>query len=96
MRVGGSGGRGSRRSRPAPPIDTVDETTSPLSRLTRAANYLDLPAISVPCGLSAEGLPISLQISGRPRDEFRVVALAAAFERVSGWNGRAPDLSGFA
>ncbi len=81
---------------PAPPIDAVDETTSPLSRLTRAANYLDLPAISVPCGLSADGLPVGLQISGRPRDEFRVVALAAAFERVSGWNGRGPDLSGFA
>ncbi len=35
---------------PAPPIETVDETVSPLSRLTRAANYLDLPGISVPVG----------------------------------------------
>ena len=80
---------------PAPPIDTVDETTSPLSRLTRAANYLDLPAITVPCGLTAEGLPAGLQIMGRPRDEAGVVALGAAFERVSGWNGRSPDLAGF-
>ncbi|HEY8002733.1 MAG TPA: amidase [Phenylobacterium sp.] len=80
---------------PAPPIDEVDETTSPLSRLTRAANYLDLPGISVPCGLTAEGMPAGLQILGRPRDEASVVALGAAFERVSGWNGRAPDLSGF-
>jgi aspartyl-tRNA(Asn)/glutamyl-tRNA(Gln) amidotransferase subunit A len=81
---------------PAPPIDDVDENTSPLSRLTRAANYLDLPGISVPCGLSASGLPVGLQIIGRPRDEATVVALGAAFEAVSGWNGRAPDLSGFA
>ena len=81
---------------PAPPIDSVDEAVSPLSRLTRAANYLDLPGISVPCGLTEEGLPVGLQIVGRPRDEESVVALGAAFERVSGWNGRTPDLSGFA
>jgi aspartyl-tRNA(Asn)/glutamyl-tRNA(Gln) amidotransferase subunit A len=80
---------------PAPPLDGIDETTSPLSRLTRAANYLDLPGISVPCGLTAEGLPVGLQIIGRPRDETSVVALGAAFEAVSGWNGRKPDLKGF-
>lgn len=80
---------------PAPPMDSIDETTSPLSRLTRAANYLDLPGISVPCGLTSDGLPVGLQILGRPRDEASVVAVAAAFERVSGWNGRSPDLGGF-
>ena len=81
---------------PAPPMDAVDETVSPLSRLTRAANYLDLPGISVPCGLTSEGLPAGLQILGRPRDETTVVTLGAAFEKVSGWNGRAPDMAGFA
>jgi aspartyl-tRNA(Asn)/glutamyl-tRNA(Gln) amidotransferase subunit A len=78
-----------------PPIDEIDETTSPLSRLTRAANYLDLPGVSVPCGLSREGLPVGFQILGSPQDEAGVVALGAAFERVSGWSGRRPDLSGF-
>jgi aspartyl-tRNA(Asn)/glutamyl-tRNA(Gln) amidotransferase subunit A len=80
---------------PAPPLDTIDETTSPLSRLTRAANYLDLPGISVPCGLTREGLPAGLQIVGGPREEAMVVALGAAFEKVSGWNGKSPDLRGF-
>lgn len=80
---------------PAPPIDSIDENTSPLSRLTRAANYLDLPGISVPCGLTRGGLPVGLQILGRPQDEVSVVALGAAFERVSGWDGRSPDLAGF-
>ena len=80
---------------PAPPMDSIDETVSPLSRLTRAANYLDLPGISVPCGLTREGLPAGLQIVGGPREEAIVVALGAAFEKVSGWNGRRPDLSGF-
>lgn len=81
---------------PAPPLDTVDETVSPLSRLTRAANYLDLPGISVPCGLTNAGLPAGLQILGGPRDEAAVVTIGAAFEAVSGWNGRMPDLAGFA
>ncbi|MBS0363208.1 MAG: amidase [Proteobacteria bacterium] len=81
---------------PGPPMDQVDETISPLSRLTRAANYLDLPGISVPCGLTSEGMPAGLQILGNPRDEAAVVALGAAFEKVSGWNGRLPDLAGFA
>jgi aspartyl-tRNA(Asn)/glutamyl-tRNA(Gln) amidotransferase subunit A len=80
---------------PAARMDEVDETVSPLSRLTRAGNYLDLPGISVPCGLTTGGLPVGLQIMGRPRDEAAVVALGAAFERVSGWNGRGPDLTGF-
>jgi aspartyl-tRNA(Asn)/glutamyl-tRNA(Gln) amidotransferase subunit A len=81
---------------PAPPMDEIDETVSPLSRLTRAANYLDLPGISVPCGLTKDGMPVGLQILGRPREEATVVALGAAFEAVSGWNGRQPDISGFA
>jgi aspartyl-tRNA(Asn)/glutamyl-tRNA(Gln) amidotransferase subunit A len=79
----------------APPMDEVDETTSPLSRLTRAANYLDLPAASVPCGLTSGGMPVGLQIMAGLRDESMMVTLAAAFEAVSGWNGRAPDLAGF-
>lgn len=81
---------------PAPPIESVDETASPFSALTRAGNYLDLPAASVPMGLTREVMPAGFQIMGRTADEFSVVALAAAFERVSGWNGRMPDLSGFA
>lgn len=80
---------------PAPPIARVDEMTSPLSRLTRAANYLDLPAITVPCGLTTDGLPVGLQFVARPRDEAGVVSFGAAYERLSGWNGRRPDLSGF-
>ena len=57
----------------------------PSSRTIRA------PTASLPSDLPWAGL----QILGRPRDEATVVALGAAFERVSGWNGRTPDLSGF-
>ncbi len=46
-------------------------------------------------GLTDGGLPAGLQIMGRMADEASVVALAAAYEAVSGWNGRRPDLSAF-
>lgn len=42
-----------------------------------------LPAISVPCGFTPEGLPVGLQIVGRYRDELGVLQLAEAFERLS-------------
>ncbi len=80
---------------PAQSIAKVDETTSPLSHLTRGANYFDLPGITVPCGLTREGMPAGLQILGQPQDEASVVTFGAVFEKVSGWDRRAPDLSGF-
>lgn len=44
-----------------------------------------LPALSVPCGFTPEGLPVGLQIVGRYRDELGVLQLASAFEHAS-WN----------
>jgi amidase len=50
-----------------------------------------LPAISVPCGFSSEGLPVGLQIVGRAQDDFGVLQLAHAFERHTGfWQRRPP------
>jgi len=44
-----------------------------------------LPAISVPCGFSAQGLPVGLQIIGQHRDDFSLLQLAHAFERDTGF-----------
>jgi aspartyl-tRNA(Asn)/glutamyl-tRNA(Gln) amidotransferase subunit A len=79
----------------APPLDQVDERTYPLSRLTRGINYLDLPAATVPCGLGDDGMPVGLQLVGRPRDETKMAALAIAFQSLSPWPGLPADLSGF-
>jgi aspartyl-tRNA(Asn)/glutamyl-tRNA(Gln) amidotransferase subunit A len=51
-------------------------------RLTYPFNLTGLPAISVPCGFDKEGMPIGLQIAGRPFDEASVLRCASAVERL--------------
>ena len=51
-----------------------------------------LPAISVPAGFTEDGLPVGLQIVGRPRDEFSVLQLAHAFEQVTQVWQRRPQM----
>ena len=52
-----------------------------------------LPAISVPCGFTPEGLPVGVQIVGRHHDDFGVLQLAHAFERATGFGGRRPPVA---
>ena len=58
---------------------------------TLFANYFGLPAISVPCGFDRRGLPLALQIVGRPWDERTVLQLAFQYERARG-DMRTPPL----
>jgi aspartyl-tRNA(Asn)/glutamyl-tRNA(Gln) amidotransferase subunit A len=51
-----------------------------VTRFTRPLNVLGVPAVSIPCGLSSEGLPIGLQIAGPDFQEARVLRVAAALE----------------
>jgi amidase len=60
------------------------------SYLTYAVSVLGLPAISVPCGVTPEGLPVGLQIIGKPRGEAAVLRAAAAFEAARPWADRRP------
>jgi aspartyl-tRNA(Asn)/glutamyl-tRNA(Gln) amidotransferase subunit A len=48
------------------------------------ANYYGLPAISVPCGFDTNGLPVGLQIVGKPWDEVTVIQLAHEYEKAAG------------
>ena len=51
-----------------------------------AANVFDLPAASVPAGRDASGLPVGVQVVGRPHDERRVLAAARLIEEaLGGW-----------
>jgi aspartyl-tRNA(Asn)/glutamyl-tRNA(Gln) amidotransferase subunit A len=57
-----------------------------LLRNTRPFNVWGLPAISVPCGFTAGGLPIGMQIAGPHWREDLVLQLAHAYERATGWH----------
>jgi len=62
----------------------------------RSAYYVTMtghPAISVPCGFTAEGLPVGVQIVGRYRDEWGVLQLAHAFEQATQFWRQAPALA---
>ncbi len=59
---------------------------------TVSAPLAGLPAISMPCGFSRDGLPIGLQLTGRAWDEATLIRLAAAFEGATPWAGRHPNL----
>ncbi len=50
---------------------------------TMFANYFGLPAISVPCGFDSHGLPVGLQIVGKPSDEATVLQVARGFETAA-------------
>jgi len=52
-----------------------------------------LPAISVPCGFTPEGLPVGIQIVGRHRDDLGVLQLAHAFELATGFRKHRPPIS---
>ena len=58
--------------------------------LTYAFTLVGVPAISIPCGFTRDGLPVGLQIAGRWRDEATVLRIAAAFEAAQPWAHRRP------
>jgi aspartyl-tRNA(Asn)/glutamyl-tRNA(Gln) amidotransferase subunit A len=59
---------------------------------TIGVNLAGLPALSLPCGFTAAGLPIGMQLIGRPFEEADLLALARAYERDHPWAGRRPSL----
>jgi aspartyl-tRNA(Asn)/glutamyl-tRNA(Gln) amidotransferase subunit A len=77
---------------PAPPLAAIDEQALPLSRFTRGVNYLGLCALAIPAGLTAAGLPVSIQLIGRPGMEMTLLAIGGAFEDRRGPFPE-PDLS---
>ncbi|MBI4199264.1 MAG: Asp-tRNA(Asn)/Glu-tRNA(Gln) amidotransferase subunit GatA [Chloroflexi bacterium] len=60
--------------------------------LTAPFNLTGMPAISVPCGFTAAGLPVGLQIAGKPFDEPTVFRAAYAYQQAARWTERHPAL----
>ncbi|HKU96335.1 MAG TPA: amidase [Vineibacter sp.] len=62
------------------------------SRFTRPFNLLGLPALSVPCGVDGNGLPLGLQLVGRPFSEATLYAIAHAYQQATDHHRQAPTL----
>ena len=76
--------------RSSPPV--VDECLSRLQRFTVPFDYNGAPTLTLPCGMSSEGLPRSLQLTGKPHAEPLLCRLGAAYEAATEWHDMHPDL----
>lgn len=71
-------------------IDGIRENaTSAYLRLTMPFNLSGLPTVACPCGFSREGLPIGMQIAGKPFEEATVLRIAHAYQQLTDWHHRA-------
>ena len=80
-------------STPSAAFALGDRVSDPLAMylndvFTVTANLAGLPGLSVPAGLSGEGLPLGLQLIGRALDEETLFALGAAIERAAGFRAK--------
>jgi aspartyl-tRNA(Asn)/glutamyl-tRNA(Gln) amidotransferase subunit A len=77
----------------APPIPgPAVATPNPLTRCTFPINLTGLPALSLPCGFDRQGLPVGLQIIGRPFDEATVLRVGHTYQRLTDWHTRRPPI----
>jgi len=70
----------------------VPQVIANITALTRPFNYLGLPAISVPSGFDADGLPSAFQLVGRPFAEALLLNVAHVYQQVFSWHRRVPPL----
>jgi len=82
---------------PTPAFKIGEKIDDPLQMylsdiFTISVNLAGLPAISIPCGFNMKGLPIGLQIIGKPFDEAGILQLAYAYEQSTPWHKMKPTL----
>lgn len=79
---------------PAPLLDGPDavEQARTLTRFTAPFNLTGLPALSLPCGFTRDGLPIGMQIVARPWAEAALLRAGQAYEAATEWHLRRPEL----
>lgn len=58
----------------------------------RPFSFLGFPSVTVPCGFTRNGLPLGLQLGGRPFEEITILRAAALYEAAAPWRSRAPAL----
>jgi aspartyl-tRNA(Asn)/glutamyl-tRNA(Gln) amidotransferase subunit A len=73
-------------------LDVVRKRELAMLHNTRPINFTGLPTISIPCGFTRNGLPIGMQIIGRPGDEATALRVAQAYQRETDCHKREPAL----
>jgi aspartyl-tRNA(Asn)/glutamyl-tRNA(Gln) amidotransferase subunit A len=87
---------------PVPRLDETDEVLAGsslaiverMTRWTRWLSYLGVPALSIPCGIDRHGMPIGLQLVGRPFSEITLLQIARRFQEITDWHARRPRAPG--
>jgi aspartyl-tRNA(Asn)/glutamyl-tRNA(Gln) amidotransferase subunit A len=85
------------------PVPTIAETSGKkgkdyldmvvaLTRNTKVVNYFGLPAVSVPCGFTSNGMPTAFQLIGRPLAEAALLRVADRYQAATGWHLEEPAL----
>jgi aspartyl-tRNA(Asn)/glutamyl-tRNA(Gln) amidotransferase subunit A len=82
---------------PTPAFKIGEKTDDPLQMylsdvFTVPVNLAGIPGLSLPCGFSSAGLPIGLQVIGKPFDEETILRVAYAFEQQTDYHRRTPPL----
>jgi aspartyl-tRNA(Asn)/glutamyl-tRNA(Gln) amidotransferase subunit A len=88
-------------SEPAPTIaeatqgdeDHLERRFSMFSFWTRGINYLGLPALALPVGFSETGMPIGIQLVGRPHAEATLLRLGHQYQRCTDWHLKVPPIA---
>ena len=73
--------------------DGPSDVRAALLRCTRPFNFSGHPACAAPCGFTPGGLPIGMQIVGRPFDEATVLRVVDAYQRITDWHTRRPAVA---
>lgn len=80
-------------TQPAAPFEGYDPTSTVRGRsFTAPFNVTGMPAISVPCGFTTDGLPIGMQIAGKPFDEPGIIQAAYSYQQHAGWHEQHPPI----
>ena len=73
-------------------LTEVDEAQTPMSAFTRAGNYVGASGASLPAGFADNGMPLGVQLLGKPFDDATIAKIGVAFQRVTQFHLARPDL----